>query len=184
LVVTPDGGFAIVGVTTWYPTGRIGSWLVKTDSNGVMEWNLAYGGYGGVNEAYNSEASSLAVASDGGYVMGGSVDDDFLLVKISSNGTMEWDRTFGGSGSASACSVVATSDGGYAVAGSINLIGFNRADFWLVKTDALGFSPTFSSWLIPLLLITAASLALAAILLILVKRKELLHKRSLEEEEV
>jgi len=55
----------------------------------------------------------------------------------------------------------------------------------LVKTDEFGFSSKPSSWLPSLiLLLTGASLVVASILSILIKRKKLLRKRSVEEAEV
>jgi hypothetical protein len=51
---------------------------------------------------------------------------------------MEWEQTFGGSGSDTAHTVIQTSDSGYAIVGVTDSFGAGRRDFWLVKTDALG----------------------------------------------
>jgi hypothetical protein len=185
LVETPDGGYAIAGTISWESpiTGTSSAaWLVKTDSNGVVEWNQTVG------EAWKTwnSAHSLVAAADGGYIMAGFSSSDSLLVKIDSNGVMEWTQTYGRKGTDGAWSLVATSDGGYAMAGIATSFDEKSFDFYLVKTDELGFSPTPTdfSGLIPLLLVTAASLAAVAILLILIKRKKLLRKRSFEEADV
>jgi hypothetical protein len=54
---------------------------------------------------------------------------------------MEWDRTYGGTDGDVALSLIETSDGGFALAGETRSFGFGAEffDFWLVKTDELGF---------------------------------------------
>jgi hypothetical protein len=147
-------------------------WLVKTDSNGLMLWNKTYGG------TIEATASSLVVAPDGGYAIAGSTlgnDSDFLLVKTDALGNMEWNQTYGGTGHDFTSSLVATSDGGYAIAGTWTYYtpyGEDYyGDFWLVKTDELGITPEYSSWLIPALVLTATAF-------IIINKKRLLHKRS------
>jgi hypothetical protein len=123
LVATSDGGYAIAGTANAID-GFIESWLVKTDSNGVMEWNRTYGGSG-------EEFRSLVVTSDGGYAIVGYAAPyaaKFWLVKTDSNGIMQWNKTYEGTGDDVGTSLVVASDGGYAIAcGSL-----------LVKTDASG----------------------------------------------
>ena len=43
VIQTLDGGFALAGYAYSSVSG-LDVWLVKTDSTGVMEWDLAYGG--------------------------------------------------------------------------------------------------------------------------------------------
>jgi hypothetical protein len=107
--------------------------LVKTDALGNRQWNRTYGGI----------AYSIVATSDGGYVMAGIIGSssagyDFWLIKTDALGNMEWNRTYGGTGYDVACSLVATSDGGFAIAGATWSFGVGGADYWLVKTDALG----------------------------------------------
>jgi hypothetical protein len=148
VIATSDGGYAIAGTTDSF--GASGDfWLVKTDANGVMEWNRAYGGAG------DDVACSLVATSDGGYALAGTWNDsqyyggtayygDFWLVKTDALGHMQWNRTYGGAGLDKACSLVTTSDGGYALAGTWNYLStwefnhFTGGDFWLLKTDASG----------------------------------------------
>jgi hypothetical protein len=73
LVATSDGGYAIAGKTDYDDCC-----LVKTDSNGILEWNRTYDGGG---------FSSLVQASDGGCVLAGKKESpesegtDFWLMK-------------------------------------------------------------------------------------------------------
>jgi archaellin len=135
LVATSDGGYAIAGWTDSFGTGDADFWLVKTDSNGVMEWNRTYGG------TKSESLFTMVKTSDEGYAIAGStmsfgsVYRSFWLVKTDSNGAMEWNRTYAQTMDNVANSLVATSDGGYAIAGSAIS---NQSYCWLVKTDALG----------------------------------------------
>jgi hypothetical protein len=52
--------------------------------------------------------------------------------------TVEWQRTYGGTGFDNAFSVIQTSDGGYALVGATGSFGAGSNDFWFVKTDAIG----------------------------------------------
>ena len=108
--------------------------MIKTDANGVEEWNRTFGGRG-VEFCY-----SVQRASDGGYILGGSSGpgwpepNDFLAVKTDASGNEEWNRTFGGSNSEVCCSVQQTSDAGYILGGYTSSYGAGNIDVWLVKT--------------------------------------------------
>jgi hypothetical protein len=139
VVETADGGYAMVGYTSSF--GLAGSedfWLVKTDSVGTMEWNKTYGG----TEA--EEAFSLIKTSDGGYALLGWTNSfgaggvDVFLVKTSSDGNLEWYRTFGGISWDEGESIVQTSDGGYAILGYTQSFGAGSSDLWLIKTNSTG----------------------------------------------
>jgi predicted secreted protein len=133
-----DDGYVLAGSTNSSGSGRIDDWLVKTDSSGVMEWNRTYGGL------FNDMAYSLVATSDGGYALAGSTTSfgagrsDVWLVKVDSNGGLEWNQTYGGTGRDSVSTIIGTSDGGYALACSTLSFGAGSADFWLVKVDSLG----------------------------------------------
>jgi len=143
LIETSDGGYALAGGYSIIDD----FWLVKIDEWGNIQWNRTYGG------EKNDYATSLVETSDGGYALAGRTesfgqgDEDFWLVKTDVNGTMQWNRTYGGSDSERACSMVQTSDGGYALAGYMQysdvrvsdfLVITRGPDFWLVKTDSNG----------------------------------------------
>ncbi|MFZ7138967.1 MAG: hypothetical protein ACOWW1_11195, partial [archaeon] len=137
LVETSDGGYALAGFTESFGDGSRDFWLVKTESNGNMQWNQTYGG------PNPEEAYSLIETSDGGYALVGYVKipdvikhnivaikrgADFWVVKTDSKGNMEWNQTYGGREYERAYSVVEANDGGYVIAG----------DSWLIKLDSQG----------------------------------------------
>ena len=167
LVQTDDDGFALATAKAREGV-RFGSdfWLIKTDSNGIMQWNRTY------SDGLGDTAFSIVQTADNGYALAGSrgpseslADQrhgDFMLVKTDSTGNMQWLKTYGGVDSETAYSVVQTTDGGYIMAG-YSLIEdksnpANQDDYntnWVVKTDASGntqWSKTYGNpdkWEIP-----------------------------------
>jgi predicted secreted protein len=124
--------------TNSFGAGGNDFWLIKTDATGVMQWNKTYGGTGAEN------ANCMVLTSEGGYAIAGSTTSsgaggtDFWLVKADASGNMQWNMTYGGTGTETGYSVVQTSDEGYALLGSTNSFGTGGNDIWLVKTDTTG----------------------------------------------
>lgn len=137
-----DGGFALTGLTNSLGAGGFDTWLVKTDSNGEMEWNQTYGG------ANDDWAHSVVQTGDEGYALAGySVSfgvgaADFWSVNTDKFGNMEWNETYGGSNEDMAYSLAQTTDGGYVLAGFTESFGAGTRDFWLIKLAPLKISAT------------------------------------------
>jgi predicted secreted protein len=133
-----DGGYLLAGGTKPAEVNAWDLWLVKTDAQGEMVWNQTYGGSG------DDEAFAVAEATDGGYMVAGRTSSfgsggyDFWLIKTDSKGTMQWNRTYGGTGDEAAFCILQTQDGGYALAGNTKPLGAAGYDFLLLKTDANG----------------------------------------------
>jgi hypothetical protein len=105
-----------------------------------MLWQNTFGGV-------NSESGQgLQQTEDGGYILFGSTQsfgegyNDFYLVKTDEQGTLEWQRYFGGSNDEIGFDLQLTNDGGYALIGETFSAGAGFSDVYLVKTDALGTS--------------------------------------------
>ena len=139
LVQTGDGGYTLAGDTYSFGAGRSDAWLVKTDANGNMSWNMTYGGTG------DDEFCRVLQTGDGGYALVGYTDSfgngdrDCWLVKTDVNGNMQWRRTYGGTGDDRGYDLIQAGDGGYALVGYTDSFGAGGYDFWLVKTNATGY---------------------------------------------
>jgi hypothetical protein len=143
---TPDGGYIVAGeidyvVTSSYTESDI--LVFKLDSTGTLVWQHAY------LIGADSYIESIALTSDGGFIVSGSVSSttatgyssSVLLLKLDSTGNPQFAKTYVPSGSISDLAITGaqqTSDGGYAFAGYYfqNTIYDERA--WLVKTDSAG----------------------------------------------
>jgi hypothetical protein len=139
VIQTSDGCYVIAGTTWSSSTGSTDVYLIKTDLNGILQWNKTYGG------TRDELVCSLVLASDGGYAIAGWTYSfgfgvpDVYLVKTDSLGNEQWSKTYGGSDPDFGYSLVRTSDGGYAIAGYTNYPGPDGYDdVFLVKTDAEG----------------------------------------------
>jgi hypothetical protein len=118
--------------------------VVKLDSNGDIVWQKSTG----VSEG--NEVSFVRQTSDGGYItaagsrLGSRGDYDCRIVKLNSNGEIEWQKSFGGSKKEWAQSIQQTTDGGYIVAGGSNSddgdVSGNHGgtDYWIVKLNPAG----------------------------------------------
>jgi len=137
IIQSDDGGFLIVGESNSFGAGGYDFWLVKTDSNGFMEWNRTFGG---VNMEY---PQSVIQSDDGGFLIVGESNSfgaggyDFWLVKTDSNGFMEWNRTFGWKENDHAKSVVQMNDSSFLIAGYSEK--FLSYGLQLYKTDRQGY---------------------------------------------
>ena len=137
---TDDGGFILAGNTASRGEGS-DLFLVKTDESGNCTWSRAYGGSGedvGYFVQQTDDGGYVVVGSSNSYAMG---EELLWLVKTDGNGSLSWDKTFGGfvsSAGDGGWSAEQTADGGYIAAGYTQSSGAGRKDLWLIKTDALG----------------------------------------------
>ena len=111
VAVAPDGSVYVCGNTESAGAGSYDLLLAKFSSSGTVQWQKTLGGSG---EDYGT---SVAVAPDGYvYVCGytksaGAGSYDLLLTKFSSSGTVQWQKTLGGSGEDYGTSVAVAPDG-------------------------------------------------------------------------
>jgi hypothetical protein len=171
VVETKDGGYAIFATSQDSGENLSDFSLAKTDSAGQVLWNQKYNGLNVDTELFGIQTS------DGGYALTGvtnSSDPAFAkawLVKTDSSGNIQWNQTYGGSEQNAALSISQTNDGGYVLGGWTNSTGAGAEDFWLVKTDSIGFVPELPNFfLVPILFFTCS------IFLVLVIKKGFLRK--------
>ncbi len=135
---TSDGGYIVAGATLSFGVGDSDFWILKLDSSGGIEWQRTYGGTNWDGWPYIQEAS------DGGYIVAGCTesfgagDRDFWVLKLTSSGDIEWQRTYGGSLDDNYCHIQLASNGGYIVAGYTESFGAGGHDFWVLKLTSSG----------------------------------------------
>ena len=169
IVSTSDGGYLVGGSSNSDVSkelnilqdkkensrGSMDYWIIKLDSKGQEEWQKTYGG------DYTDLLKSIAVTTDGGYILGGystsgsfgeksqvnyGTGGDYWLVKIDKKGLIEWQQTLGGDKDDQLALVISTYDGGYLVGGSSisgtsnskNRTNGKGSDFWILKLDETG----------------------------------------------
>lgn len=137
VVYTADGGYLMAGTTDSFGVGGDDIWLVKTDAEGAVDWQFAYGG------TDDDACHACFEANDGGFIVAGSTASfgagatDYLLFNVDSTGVIEWQYSYGAAGADDPSAVIETNDGGFLVAGTSSSFSASD-DCWLVKLDALG----------------------------------------------
>lgn len=135
---TTDGGFIIAGYTESYGAGSADLWLIKTDSLGNVVWDKTYGG------ALWDSGNFVQQTNDGGYIVTGitytnsSGESDVWLVKVDSNGNLDWEKRFGGTQHDKGYCVRQTFFPGYIITGYTRSFSLGETDAWLIKTDGSG----------------------------------------------
>lgn len=156
--ITSDGGYIVAGYTD-SDDGDINeehdnlcSWIIKLSTVGEIEWQKIYVG-NGFNQVH-----TIQQTLDGGYIVAGydytisgnpdgtqnHGGKDYLVIKLSSLGDIEWQKLLGGTQDDYGYSVRQTSDGGYVVSGeSVSSDGdvtenYGGSDYWIVKLSNFG----------------------------------------------
>ncbi len=159
---TADGGYIcggwsesnVTGDKTEPSNGGSDYWVIKLDTALAIEWQNTIGGN-------NSDLLyDISQTADGGFICGGysksnqSGDkaddskglDDYWVIKLDPTGSIQWQKTIGGSSWDYLKSVSVTADGGYVCGGHSNseISGdkiencLGNSDYWVVKLDSLG----------------------------------------------
>lgn len=144
LAPTVEGGFVALALTSSFGPRDHAPMLMKFGpGSSDPEWQYVYIASG------RDWGFDLKPTSEGGFVMVGATDAcvcggerEATVVKLASNGTVQWAKAFrsfftGGLTSIDAVSVVETSDGGYVIAGNV-FGGVGRTDVLLLRLDRSG----------------------------------------------
>jgi hypothetical protein len=138
VAATTGGGYIATGSTAFSSTVPIYAWVVKLDSAGNATWQQRY--HGGVAEHANFVIQTL----DGGYAIAGwstssgAGSTDVWLLKISSIGVIEWQKTYGGNDQEEATGLIQTADGGYALSAFTNTFPASGHGAWVLRLDSTG----------------------------------------------
>ena len=153
---TIDGGYIFTGTTfsrdsfmLKHPRYIANVWVVKLNAEGQIVWQRVFGG------SKIDEGRAVQQTKDGGYVIaayntssdGGIPKShgewDYWIIKLDAEGSVTWQKTFGGSKFEVANSIQET-DEGYIVEGFSDSTdgdvsgNYGSSDYWIVKLDTKG----------------------------------------------
>jgi len=153
VIQTSSGGYCVTGYTLSNNddvTGNHGGydgWIVNVDATGNLLWQKTLGG------SADDFMNSVIEDSSGTYIVCGNVNSvdsgitnnhgltDLWIAILNSNGSLNWQKCFGGTGFDGGNSIIHASDGGYVVGGGSSSnngdVSGNHGnwDDWLVKLD-------------------------------------------------
>jgi hypothetical protein len=137
-----DGTSYVVGITDSFARDPFGNpspriFLVKFAPDGSLVWQRIWNG----TTVRGLGRTGVALAVDGSvYVTGVSTNNgnDAVLLKFDANGTLLWERTWGGADSDSSLAVAAAPDGSAYIAGTATSFGPSSSGLFVVKFDSLG----------------------------------------------
>ncbi len=162
LIQSSDNGFLLVGVLDVTASGGEGNsktenrrhaggdyWAIKLNAGGNEEWRKYFGG------SFTDTPYDVLQVENGYLIVGSSDSDDvdisnnkgtydFWVVKISTDGTLIWEKSYGGQEIDEAWGISPTSDGNYVIVGDtrsndIDVSNNNgAADLWLIKISPSG----------------------------------------------
>ncbi len=138
VIGTQDGGFAVAGWTMGWGAGYSDFLVARFSPDGSPEWIRAYG------TTEHDAGHAIIQAPDAGFMVvgetwgAGAGRSDILLIKITSDGSLEWAMTYGGPGIDLASSLAGVPDGGCLISGQTNSFGVGEYDILLLKVSPSG----------------------------------------------
>jgi len=135
---TSDSGYIIIGDTYSFGEGDSDIWVVKLNSACNIEWEKAFGG----TEPEN--AAGTVEDADGNFYIAGNTksfgkgNHDFWMLKLSSLGALEWEKTFGNANNDQAEGIIIGNDGNYIIFGQSDNTAAGRYEAFLYEVDEWG----------------------------------------------
>jgi hypothetical protein len=161
---TNDGGFLLTGVLDVSASGGKGNsksltakrhaggdyWVIKLNASGEKQWSKFFGGtftdtsYGAIQVENNNYIIIGSSDSNDVDINGNKGTYDFWILKLSEEGNLIWEKSFGGSQIDEARAISIASDGNYVIVGDTrsNDIDVSKnngaADLWVIKISTEG----------------------------------------------
>lgn len=162
IINSTDGGYAILGFTqsndddiTDKTDESFDYLLLKFSSDDTLQWSKTFGG------SEDDRGAEVIATNDGGFAILGyskssdgdvyenNGDQDFWIVKISANGDISWQKSFGFSGADTGYAITETNDNGFLLTGVLDVSASggqgNKSvqkhaggDVWAIKLDESG----------------------------------------------
>jgi hypothetical protein len=109
------------------------TFLTKLDSAYNLLWSRT------INFSENTTLPRLLVLRDGGFLLAGLIDNQYVLVKTDSNGNTEWTKSFtSGAPINYLMAIIQTGDGSFAMAGFGVPVVDGLGWIWFAKVDSSG----------------------------------------------
>lgn len=159
-IPTSDGGFAFVGFSESNDGdvsgnhGGVDLWVAKADASGTIEWSKLYGG------TEDDKGYDITQTADNGFMVVGWTDSydgdvtghhgtnssDMWVLKLSSSGSIDWNKCYGGTSDDEGAAIAKTQSGDYIIAGTTYSYdgdvsgnhGTYESDFWIIKINSTG----------------------------------------------
>ena len=163
LVKTADGGYAILGYTqskdgdvTTKVDENFDFWLLKYAADNTLLWSRTFGG------SKDDRGADIIQTQDGGFALLGyskssdqdvslnAGSQDFWFIKLTSDGAISWQKTFGFSGADYGTALTETNDNGYLITGVLDVTASGGlgnenkvqrhagGDIWAIKLNNIG----------------------------------------------
>lgn len=138
IVKTQEGGYVVAGATSSFGSLGTDALVVKLSGEGDIIWQRSYG------RVSQDKARSIRQTQDGGFIFVGQsistspYDEDIWVVKLSSEGDMEWQKILQGPGVDNVVSVEILGDNSILLAGTIFNDVNGTKDILLVKMSEQG----------------------------------------------
>lgn len=120
VIQSADAGYLVAGRFFDYNATETDGLVLKVDSNGNAQWQKRVG----LNVA-DDELFAAQQAPDGKFVVAGSsysfsggADSDAWILKLDTNGDIDWQRRYGDAGNQMLASIQRASSGGYVASGT------------------------------------------------------------------
>lgn len=139
---TSDGGYVLAGWIDREDLVDGALWLVKTDSNGNLQWDSIFDGpdfdyYYGKGACEASDGNFFLCGVSKSYAEDGT---DIWLIKTDSSGDMLWNKTFGRRHNDYSWGMCGTEEGklAFGICTNYGIISGTREDIWVIVSDQDG----------------------------------------------
>ena len=138
VAVDSSDNIIVVGITNSDGAGSNDFLIAKYNSSGVLQWDKTLGGSGS-ELSYGIAIDSFDNIIVCGYTgSDGAGGNDFLIAKYNSSGTLQWDRTLGGSGNDLGYAVAVDPSDNIIVCGLTQSDGAGGSDALIAKYNSSG----------------------------------------------
>lgn len=146
ILMTSDGGFALIGFA-YLADGRRGDvYIIRTDPEGNLQWKKRYGGDKhdcGLSVRETKEQGFVLVGNTCSY---GAGCEDIWLLQTDAVGNTLWTKTYGSPAMDRACGIDLVGDDGFIIGGTSCSSGSGKEDICLMRIGKKGnlrWSKTF-----------------------------------------